>query len=140
MAKKDETILQKAITDAIAARYGTLAHVVRVNSGSVPAKRGWIHLAPKGTPDLHVDIAGASVWIEVKLPGETSDATQLQVQGSLRMCGAYVYEVHSVAEALSALEAVRLVQAQRERDGALGAKFRVVLRGLEESMDEEDAA
>ena len=68
-----EAEIQKQIIDYLKASGCT---VIRVNSGRVKARNGYVHLAPDGTPDLlAITRRGRHVWIEVKTPkGKLRDA------------------------------------------------------------------
>jgi hypothetical protein len=75
--RKGETKLQAAIVDAIELRFPR-AKVRRLNSGSARVKRGYLHLCPKGTPDLEVLLPGGrSVHLETKLGDGEASAEQL---------------------------------------------------------------
>lgn len=74
--RKLETKIQKAIVESLEAMG---LYVLRTNSGRIPAKRGWVHLQPKGTPDIHgATPLGRMFALEVKAPGEKPDADQLE--------------------------------------------------------------
>lgn len=92
-----ETALSKAIRDALEA---TGAWVLRVNSGMIQLRHGgWMHLAPKGTPDVLV-LAPVKAWLEVKRPGEKLTAEQELTHARLVEAGWHVGVAHSVGEAL----------------------------------------
>jgi hypothetical protein len=66
---KPETTLQADIVRSLRRAGFT---VVRINSGKVKVRGGWMELAPEGCPDLYVIGAG---WIETKtLTGKLSEA------------------------------------------------------------------
>ncbi len=66
-----ETDISRCIQDALA-KAGVL--VVRVHSGKVKVKGGWMQLARKGTPDLWTEWG----WIEVKKPGKVRSPEQVK--------------------------------------------------------------
>jgi hypothetical protein len=74
--------------------------VIRTNSGRVPVRGGWMHLAPEGTPDLRVV---GRTWLETKTDkGKLSEA-QKRMHARLIAAGERVAVVRSVAEALEAV-------------------------------------
>ena len=85
-----------------------VSEVWRNQTGCVQVKRGWMHLAPEGTPDLtgHLD-DGIALHVEVKTPeGETSpEQDKFILAAQKRGCCAFV--------ARSGAEAIRLVLAFR---------------------------
>jgi hypothetical protein len=91
---KPETKLSRAIREQLT-KCGFM--VERIQSGKVKVRRGWMYLASKGTPDLHLVGLG---WLEVKRPGEEPDDEQLRWHAQARGRGARVAVVHSVAEAV----------------------------------------
>ena len=101
MSKKAETVIQKGILDALLG-LGLIA--VRLNSGSVRVKRGYLHLAPKGTPDLVVQLRDGRVgWVEVKTDEgkRTPEQAAFEVRARRDPC-VYVL-ARSVNEALGGL-------------------------------------
>lgn len=105
--RKEETKLQRAIVDALK-ELGF--HVERIQSGTHKVKRGWLHCASEGTPDLNVLRMG---WREVKLPGEKLDAAQLKWHARARAQGENVGTWWSVEEAV--LEARSVLRAEARR-------------------------
>lgn len=63
-----EAEIQREIFDYLRARRYT---VLRTNAGGIKlSSTRFVHLAPKGTPDLlAIDLRGRHHWIEVKTPG-----------------------------------------------------------------------
>jgi hypothetical protein len=100
-----ETALSKSIRTALEAMG---LRVLRLNSGKVKVSKGWMYLAPKGTPDLQVELRGGRVlWLEVKLPGEQLNADQVAEHERLTLNGHTVCVVRSPQEAIDAvIEAV----------------------------------
>lgn len=105
--RKPETRLQASIVSALE-QLGF--HVERIQSGTHPVKRGFLHCASKGTPDLYVLRLG---WREVKLPGEKLDAAQLKWHARARAQGESVETWWSVEEAV--LEARSVLRAEAKR-------------------------
>ena len=98
-----ETALSAAITTALE----QLGYwVIRLNSGKVKGRRGWIHLCPAGTPDLMVLMPcvladpGTVLFLEVKLPGGKASAEQEAWHQRARRMGHRVSIVSSVREAI----------------------------------------
>ncbi len=102
---KEGDILRE-ITDALTAA-GVL--VIRVQSGKVQVRRGWMHLAPEGTPDLACVIPpwGHALLLEVKTAKGRERAAQRRMAKQLTSIGATVRTVRSVDEALAALAEAR---------------------------------
>jgi len=90
---KAETIRQKAIVD-----YLTMQgfEVLRINSGTVKVKRGWMHNAKKGTPDILCIRQGRCVFFEVKEPKKAPTKEQMKRQEELRRAGCHVVNVTSL--------------------------------------------
>jgi hypothetical protein len=86
--------------------------VIRQNSGSIRTSRGFIQLAPKGTPDtLVVCPEGVSLWFEAKsMEGQISQC-QSDVHTRMRKLGHRVFVYRSVDEGISYLKSV--LSAQR---------------------------
>ena len=81
LPERSEAAIQRAIVGALGDLLGTRGRVIRVQSGGLQVKRGFMNLAPKGTPDLLVVLPrGRVAWIEVKRPGE--DLTDAQSEWS----------------------------------------------------------
>ena len=71
---------------------------MRINSGRVKVRQGWMQLAPKGTPDRMAIINGTAVFIEVKRPGYKPSADQLLAQREIAKSGAIVLNATSLEE------------------------------------------
>jgi hypothetical protein len=95
--RKPETTRQAQIVYALE---GIGRHVIRIQSGVVRVRRGMMHLAPKGTPDLYVVGWG---WLETKLEKSKPTEEQLRMHALLIAAGERVAVVRSVAEALEAV-------------------------------------
>lgn len=94
---KPETTLQAEIVEALQ-RAGRI--VIRVQSGQVKVRGGWMHLAPKGTPDLYVVGWG---WIETKTDDGKLSPEQERMHALIGGAGELITVVRSVAEALLAV-------------------------------------
>lgn len=94
-----ETQLQASIVDSLE-KMGYL--VIRVQSGKVRVRGGWMQLAPEGTPDLCV-LSSHTTWLETKtLTGRLRPA-QVAWHERAKKGGHRVAVVRSVAEALTAV-------------------------------------
>lgn len=71
---------------------------IRINSGSAKIKRGYLHLAPKGTPDIC--LVYPCGWLEAKLPGEKCSPDQTAWHARARAHGVRVGVFTTDAEAL----------------------------------------
>jgi hypothetical protein len=91
---KPETQLQAVIVAALGAA-GRIAW--RVNSGSVRVRRGYLHGAPEGAPDLYVLGWG---WLEIKGAKGKLNEAQEKTHELLRAHGERVAVVRSAEEAL----------------------------------------
>lgn len=94
---KPETTLQASIVEALQ-RAGRI--VIRVQSGQVKVRGGWMHLAPKGTPDLYVIGWG---WLETKTEDGKLSPEQERMHALIGGAGELITVVRSVAEALHAV-------------------------------------
>lgn len=97
VSSKPETTLQAAIVEALQ-RAGRI--VIRVQSGQVRVRGGWMHLAPKGTPDLYVVGWG---WLETKTEDGKLSPEQERMHALIGGAGELITVVRSVAEALLAV-------------------------------------
>lgn len=91
---KPETQLQRGIVDVL---YGAGFVVWRINSGQARVRRGFMHGAPKGAPDLYVLGWG---WLEVKREKGKLTEEQEAMHELLAAHGERVAVVRSAAEAL----------------------------------------
>ncbi len=89
-----ETKLSKEIRDALTDA-GIWA--MRINSGKVPVRGGFMHLAPTGTPDVLV--IHPYGWLEVKGDSPTSEE-QVKFRERAAKSGVRHAEVRSVEDAL----------------------------------------
>lgn len=102
---QSETDVSRRIQRALEAM-GLL--VVRVHSGKVKVRGGWMRLAAKGTPDIWTELG----WIEVKKPGEDRSPEQVAWHAEAKRRGI------NVAVADSAIAAVNIAaEWRRVRDG-----------------------
>lgn len=68
---KPETQLARAVVEAVEALG---VPIIRIQSGKVPLRGRWMHLAPRGTPDFWTPLG----WLEIKTnDGELSEAQKL---------------------------------------------------------------
>jgi hypothetical protein len=99
---KAETELQRAIVLALEALGVT---VIRTQAGRVPVRRGWLHLAPEGWPDLTGYLPdGRFLGLEIKVPKGKTDKDRAEKQAAWRAragaAGCVVGQVDSVAAAV----------------------------------------
>lgn len=83
----------------------------RCNSGTIKsAKSGaWVHLFPKGWPDLLLLFAGgAVVWVETKAPDKKLSPDQIRVHNELRELGQTVLVADSLEKFIDALAALHI--------------------------------
>jgi hypothetical protein len=75
--------------------------VFRMNAGGRKAGRSYVHLAPKGTPDLlAVPYVGAPMWVEVKREGGELREDQIAMLADLRKRGQRVLVARSVDDVM----------------------------------------
>ena len=96
--------LESAISHSVADVWRKLgAIVVRIQSGRVPVRGGWMQLAEKGTPDLLVLGAnGRCFWAETKTEKKDATTEQIDMHYKLRRLGFPVYIIRNEADALEA--------------------------------------
>lgn len=104
MADRSETEISAALAARWEARGGI---VIRVQSGKVPVRGGWMQLADKGTPDqLVLAPHGLAFWAETKTPtGRLSDE-QARWHMRAKRLGHFVFVVRDEAAADAAWEEV----------------------------------
>src|SRR5579859_6181917 len=105
---KAETLITTACIESINA--SGLAFVWRNHSGAVRVKRGFMHLAPEGSPDLVGWLRdGRFVGIETKVAGARTQkaraAAQAEWRDRIRAAGGVAGEVRSPADALALVRA-----------------------------------
>lgn len=101
--RKEETVLQAAIVSAIELAFPR-AVVLRMNAGTVRVKRGVMHLAPKGFPDLMVLLPrGGVAFFEIKRRDGATSPEQVDWDARLRGMGHKYALVRSPQEALNYL-------------------------------------
>ncbi len=105
MTSKAETELAKAIRDALTA----LGLVVwREQCGKVPVKRGYMHLAPEGTPDLVGYLPGGRLLgLEIKTARGKERPAQTEWLARAKAAGCCVATVRSVEEAVAFVQAAK---------------------------------
>lgn len=98
MSTKAETELTRAIIDMLT---GLGIVVWRQQCGSVRVKRGYMHLAPEGTPDICGHMPdGRALFLEVKMPKEKPTAEQEAFLSRAARAGCLVGVVRSVEDAV----------------------------------------
>ena len=112
-----ETALVLAIRNCLALDPDVLA--IRVHSGLVRVKRGWMHLAPAGTADVcgcvraaleppEYYVTGRFFALEVKDPGGKTAKDRAEKQAAfrdkVRAIGGFAAEVDSVDAAVAAIQ------------------------------------
>lgn len=107
---KPETELSAAIRDALKKMR---VPVERIQAGQHRVKRGYLHCASEGTPDLCTPLG----WLEVKMPGEEPSNEQEDWHAEWRRWGHRVAVVSSVDQAVSV---VRRWQRDREFESKMG--------------------
>jgi hypothetical protein len=118
---KPETKLQALVVEALN-QLGVEA--VRINCGDVAVRRGYMHGAPAGTPDLQL-VMWRTSYLETKMPRGGYTKAQPARHAQLIRAGCRVAVVRSVMEALDIVmwwrtedERVRrLVDEQRALEG-----------------------
>ncbi len=85
-----------------------VSEVWRNQTGCVQVKRGWMHLAPEGTPDLtgHLD-NGIALHVEVKTPDGETSPEQDKFITEAQKCGCCAFVTNSGAEAIRLVLAFR---------------------------------
>jgi hypothetical protein len=108
---KPETKLSKEIQDALS-KLGFWS--IRIQSGSVKVRRGYMSLAEPGTPDRYVIGYG---WLEIKMPGKKLSGDQLAWHARARELGERVEVAESVPQAVDVVLGWR---AEREHNRRMG--------------------
>lgn len=97
-----EQDIVRSIIEAVNA--SGLAQVWRCQSGRVRVRRGWMHLAPAGTPDVVGWMRdGRFLGLEVKKPGEKPTELQEQRRQEIIADGGVAAVVRSVVETIDVL-------------------------------------
>lgn len=118
---KPETALKRAILDAL--------EVIGVEawstaSGKVRARRGYVHLAPAGTPDILGYVAdGRLLGIEVKVPGDSTSRERRELQQAWRDRAARAGCVVGVARSVADAVAIARGNGPQSREDAPGRAF-----------------
>jgi hypothetical protein len=100
----DENAVQRDLIRHAQELLGVLA--IRINSGRVKVRGGWMTLAPIGTPDLlFVLFGGRCCWLECKTPAGKLSADQARMHAELRRRGHVVIVASSRVEFLAGLAA-----------------------------------
>jgi hypothetical protein len=79
---------------------------------ALKARGAFVYVTPRtvygksGIPDLVICYYGASVWMELKNPGEQATAEQLLVIDQIIKAGGWAAIIHSVQEAMDFLDEV----------------------------------
>jgi hypothetical protein len=94
-----ETALSKAIRDAL--KRVRHVKVLRLNSGLVRAKGGYVHLCENGTPDLMVMLPHKRVcWLEAKTRDGVVEDEQVEWHAQALALGHVVHVVRDVQHAV----------------------------------------
>jgi hypothetical protein len=102
---RSETAISRSISSGLES-LGAIA--IRVQSGLVKVRGGWMHLAPPGTPDrLFLLENGCGLWLETKTPIGSLSTEQIAWHYEARKRGHNVFTVKSEREARAAWEEVR---------------------------------
>lgn len=97
MADRSESAISSSVTQRWEARGGI---VVRVQSGKVPVRGGWMQLAERGTPDLYVMAPhGQAFWAETKTERGKLSEDQQRWHMKARRLGHLVFVVRDEASA-----------------------------------------
>lgn len=80
---------------------------LRLNSGKVKVRGGWMQLCPEGTPDIlcFARDTGAPVWIETKALKGNLREKQVEMRARLLALGHKYHEVRSIDAGLDAVRA-----------------------------------
>lgn len=105
MAKKEsETVISKSIRDALTA-LGIWN--IRIQSGMLKIGDRFIHMAPKGTPDILLpsyDGNGRCGWLEVKTSKGEVGEDQIKFQEKARLANVKSAVVRSAQEAIDTVK------------------------------------
>lgn len=105
MTTKAETQLARAIREALSAM-GITAW--REQAGQVRVRRGYMHLAPEGTPDIVGHMPdGRALYLEVKCGKGKERPAQTAFLAAARDAGCVCGTVRSVAEAVALVQNAR---------------------------------
>lgn len=103
MAERLESSVSRGVTDAWRKLGGI---VVRVHSGKVSVRGGWMQLADRGTPDLLVlGDHGRGFWAETKTEKSHLTTEQIAMHHDLRRRGHPVYVIRNEQDARAAWKA-----------------------------------
>jgi hypothetical protein len=87
----------------VAAKLGVVA--LRLNSGGMRVKGGYVHLLPPGTPDfLVLGAHGQCVWLEAKAPGKKLSKEQEEWRRKAARLGHVVELVDSLESVVKAIK------------------------------------
>ena len=102
---KQETILAAKIIGA----FRTLgAKCLRLHSGKVRVRGGWMHQNEEGTADWMILFPGGiSRFVEIKVPGETPKPKQLEWRSDVERLGFVCDTVTTLEEALAVAREAR---------------------------------
>lgn len=99
-----ETQISKEIRDYLNKRG---IYNLRLNSGKVRVRGGWMQLCDEGTPDRYCLFKGKSIFIETKVPGEKPTDEQLAAHDRIRRSGGIIIiaeRLDDVIESFSELQ------------------------------------
>ncbi len=103
-----ESEIQREVI-ALARKHHKVAWLSRANSGVIKSGKRFIHLHPKGTPDvIGFTTCGKFIGIEIKKPSTKKDATVEQVKMQELMSGSncvngLVYDIETLNELLDSI-------------------------------------
>lgn len=87
-----------------ALRFLSQTWAMRVNSGGVKVRGGFMHLAPEGTPDIMGTRKGRAFACETKIcSDEKLRDAQERVAAQLRAAGCFVYRANTAEEVVALL-------------------------------------
>ena len=100
----ESTLTNKCITSLKRLLVDT-PHFIRKMSGG--------HYQRAGLPDLYIQLKGRALWIEMKLPGGDTTATQRQTMINLYEAGAYVATCESIEEVIATVGQMLLIESAK---------------------------
>jgi hypothetical protein len=99
---------QGQVTGPVIEALNAIPNVIafRIHSGRKNLGGRWIHLGPKGMPDVGVCVRGKALFFEAKIDKNQPTEDQLRQHERLRRAGADVRVIRSVGEALDAVREI----------------------------------
>ena len=106
--RMSETEIQRQVLEFIRKKYGRRAFVRKLPVGAMTVGNGGAARNPlTGMPDLVVILGGRFIGIEAKVPGGRVSPLQAITHGAIKEAGGLVLIVHSLEEAMTAMEGMR---------------------------------